>query len=93
MGAGRRAAAGRCGPGALTAHWHMRSPMAWRKDACLNAERSRTACHAHGAPFAIDTGLCTPGPSVGQRLRPVALTLNPAGEVHLAPGTSLETFS
>jgi nitrite reductase/ring-hydroxylating ferredoxin subunit len=67
--------------------------MAWRKDAYLNAERSRIVCHAHGAQFEIDTGLCTLGPCVGERLSPVPLTLNPAGEVHIADGLSLESFS
>lgn len=67
--------------------------MAWRKDAYLNAGRSHIVCHAHGAQFEIAIGLCTLGPCVGQRLSPVPLTLNPAGEVHLATGSSLESRS
>jgi nitrite reductase/ring-hydroxylating ferredoxin subunit len=69
------------------------APMAWRKDAYLNADRSLIVCHAHGAQFEIDTGLCTLGPCMGQRLTPIPLTLNPAGEVHIAAGHSLETYS
>ena len=38
------------------------TPMAWRKNAYLNAERGRIACHAHGALFAIASGLCLLGP-------------------------------
>jgi nitrite reductase/ring-hydroxylating ferredoxin subunit len=69
------------------------APMAWRKHAYLNAERSRIVCHAHGAQFEIDTGLCTLGPCVGERLSAVPLTLNPAGEVHIAAGIFQETVS
>jgi nitrite reductase/ring-hydroxylating ferredoxin subunit len=53
-------------------HW-ADTPMAWRKDAYLNADATRIVCAAHGAQFEIATGLCTLGPCVGQSLTPVAL--------------------
>ena len=44
------------------------APMAWRRDAYLNAEGTRIVCHAHGAEFVPDTGLCVQGPCRGERL-------------------------
>lgn len=51
-------------------HWPG-TPMAWRKDAYLNGDGSRIVCHAHGAQFDIETGLCSLGPCVGESLEPV----------------------
>jgi nitrite reductase/ring-hydroxylating ferredoxin subunit len=58
------------------------TPMAWRKDAYLNAEGSRIVCSAHGALFLPDTGECTRGPCLGQNLFPVALDCS-RGDVYL----------
>ena len=63
---------------------HHGTPMAWRKNAFLNAARDRIVCGAHGAQFEIDTGLCTLGPCLGQSLTPVPLHIHVSGEVHLA---------
>lgn len=41
---------------------HQGTPMAWRKDAYLDAAGERIVCAAHGAQFEIDSGLCTLGP-------------------------------
>jgi nitrite reductase/ring-hydroxylating ferredoxin subunit len=49
------------------------APMAWRKDAYLNAAGTQIVCAAHGAAFEPDTGLCVLGPCVGRRLTPVQL--------------------
>lgn len=57
------------------------APMAWRKDAYLNAARDRIVCSAHGAQFDIDSGLCRLGPCLGQRLQPVPLQIDPHGDV------------
>ncbi len=66
------------------------APMAWRKDAYLNGDRSRIVCSAHGAQFDIATGLCMLGPCLGQSLTRVPLTVDD-GEVFLAsPGLSPE---
>jgi nitrite reductase/ring-hydroxylating ferredoxin subunit len=52
------------------------SPMAWRKDAYLNADRNRIVCHAHGALFDIATGVCELGPCVGQSLLAVPVEVD-----------------
>jgi nitrite reductase/ring-hydroxylating ferredoxin subunit len=50
---------------------HHGTPMAWRRDAYLNAVGDRIVCAAHGAQFEIDTGLCVLGPCLGDHLSPV----------------------
>jgi nitrite reductase/ring-hydroxylating ferredoxin subunit len=70
---------------------HHGAPMAWRKDAYLNAARDRIVCSAHGAQFEIGTGRCTLGPCLGQALTPVPLTIDDDGEVHLAAPLPEET--
>jgi nitrite reductase/ring-hydroxylating ferredoxin subunit len=55
---------------------HGGTPMAWRKDAYLNAARDRIVCAAHGAQFDIATGVCTLGPCLGQRLQRVELVVD-----------------
>lgn len=70
---------------------HQGTPMAWRKDAYLNAARDRIVCAAHGAQFEIDTGRCTLGPCLGQSLTPVQLTLDDDGTVRLVACPSEET--
>jgi nitrite reductase/ring-hydroxylating ferredoxin subunit len=59
------------------------TPMAWRKDAWLDAGGTRIVCHAHGAQFDIETGVCTKGPCLGQALTPVALHIDAKGRVFL----------
>ena len=66
------------------------SPMAWRKDAYLNAERDRIVCSAHGAQFDIDTGACTLGPCLGQSLTALPWTLNDNDEIYLTLDPHLE---
>ncbi len=66
---------------------HHGTPMAWRKDAYLNAAGDRIVCAAHGAQFEIDSGLCTLGPCLGEHLRALPLALHHDGEVHLAADT------
>jgi nitrite reductase/ring-hydroxylating ferredoxin subunit len=66
---------------------HHGTPMAWRKDAYLDAARQRIVCFAHGAQFEIETGRCTLGPCLGAALTPVALSLHDDGEVHFAAST------
>jgi nitrite reductase/ring-hydroxylating ferredoxin subunit len=62
---------------------HHGTPMAWRKDAYLDAACERIVCAAHGALFEIATGLCILGPCLGEALKPVALTVYENGDVHL----------
>ena len=52
------------------------TPLAWRKDAYLDAARTRIVCAAHGAQFDIATGVCTLGPCLGQGLRRVTLQID-----------------
>jgi nitrite reductase/ring-hydroxylating ferredoxin subunit len=59
------------------------SPLAWRKDQYLNAARSHIVCSGHGALFEIATGVCTLGPCVGDRLKPIENSIDPLGQVHL----------
>lgn len=58
-------------------------PMAWRKNAYLNAGRDRIVCSAHGALFDISTGVCTLGPCLGQALEPMKVVLDADGAVYL----------
>lgn len=70
---------------------HYGTPLAWRKDTYLNADGDRIVCAAHGALFDIDTGLCTLGPCLGDRLTAQPLALHDNGEVHLTPAITQET--
>jgi len=56
-------------------------PMAWRKNAYLNANRDRIVCSAHGALFDIETGVCTLGPCLGQSLEPMTVVVS-AGSIY-----------
>ena len=51
----------------------------------LTADRGHIVCASHGALFDLDSGLCVAGPCPGRSLRPIAVTVTPAGEVRLAP--------
>lgn len=59
------------------------APMAWRKDAYLNADATLIVCHAHGAEFEISSGRCINGPCRGKSLTPVALELDADGDIYL----------
>lgn len=62
---------------------HHGTPMAWRKDAYLNAAGDRIVCAAHGALFEPDTGLCVQGPCLGESLRALPCMLTDDGELLL----------
>ena len=68
---------------------HEGTPMAWRRDAYLNAAGDRIVCAAHGALFEIDSGLCVLGPCLGDRLQALPWCLRGDELVLLAtrPGT------
>jgi nitrite reductase/ring-hydroxylating ferredoxin subunit len=57
------------------------APMAWRKDAYMSADGLRIVCHAHGAEFLPDTGLCVRGPCFGKRLCSVPIAVDASGNV------------
>ena len=71
---------------------HHGTPMAWRKDAYLNAAGDRIVCAAHGALFDIETGLCVQGPCLGDSLAPITLIVHKDGEVHLDSHNTEETL-
>ena len=65
---------GDCVRGWLNACPHVDgAPLAWRKDAYLSADGQAIMCYSHGAVFDLETGVCTGGPCIGQRLTPVSL--------------------
>lgn len=57
----------------LCPHYTGGTPMAWRRDAYLNADGSRIVCFSHNALFDPETGECTDGPCLGKRLRRIPL--------------------
>jgi nitrite reductase/ring-hydroxylating ferredoxin subunit len=65
---------------------HHGTPMAWRKDAYLDARGDHIVCSAHGATFEIGTGLCTLGPCLGQSLRAVPLSIGADGRIGIKDG-------
>ena len=51
----------------------------------LTADRGHIVCASHGALFSLDTGRCVAGPCAGRTLRPLPVSVSPAGTVLLAP--------
>lgn len=47
---------------------HNQMPLDYMQDKFLAKDGSVIICYAHGAHFDIDSGVCTSGPCVGQRL-------------------------
>ena len=70
---------------------HGGTPMAWRKDAYLNFERTRIVCAAHGAQFDIETGVCTLGPCLGQSLQAVRIKVAANRDITISPWGEEET--
>lgn len=60
------------------------APMAWKRHAYLSPDGRQIMCHAHGARFEPDTGLCVQGPCLGQYLQRVNLEIDAQGEIRLA---------
>ncbi|NRR31671.1 Rieske (2Fe-2S) protein [Oxalobacteraceae bacterium] len=57
------------------------TPMAWRRHAYLNAQRSHIVCAAHGALFEIANGACVRGPCLGQSLSALHVEIRDDGGV------------
>jgi len=75
--------------GALYAYWdacphYGDTPMAWRANEYLNADRNRLVCASHGAEFEIETGRCVLGAALGKSLRAALIEIDAAGEVRLS---------
>lgn len=66
------------------------APMAWRKDGYMNPAGTHVVCHAHGARFAPDSGLCVGGACLGRSLTPVAIETDDQGWVQLRITTTNE---
>jgi len=62
-------------------HYAGGTPMAWKTNAYLNGEGTHLACHSHGALFEVETGECTLGPCLGQRLTKVELVISANGDI------------
>jgi nitrite reductase/ring-hydroxylating ferredoxin subunit len=62
---------------------HGGTPMAWRKDAYLNGDRTRIVCAAHGAQFDIASGACTLGPCLGQSLTRVDIITTAEQDIYI----------
>ena len=75
--------------GALYAYWdacphYGDTPMAWRTNEYLNADRDRIVCASHGAEFEIETGRCVLGAALGKSLSAAPIEVSAAGEVRLS---------
>jgi len=52
---------------------HNHRPLDYAKDRFLSGDGSEIVCYAHGAHFAIESGLCTAGACLGGRLTELRL--------------------
>lgn len=67
----------------LCPHYEAGTPMAWKRDAYLDATGCYLMCAAHGALFEIETGACVQGPCLGKRLTRVPVHVDDTGAVRL----------
>jgi nitrite reductase/ring-hydroxylating ferredoxin subunit len=54
---------------------HRGTPLDWVPDRFIAPDREHFLCATHGALFRTEDGVCVAGPCFGDRLRPVAVTL------------------
>ena len=64
-------------------HYAGGTPMGWRANAYLNADKSKIVCASHGAIFNKVTGVCELGPCLGKSLTPVPLRIEADGQVYI----------
>ena len=62
---------------------HTGSPLDWHPDDFMSEDGCLIMCHTHGALFEIEDGFCVAGPCAGDRLTPVKVELDGAGNVVL----------
>ena len=62
------------------------APLAWRKNAYLSADGQAIVCYGHGALFDLETGVCTQGACLGQRLTPVSIARDAQDRLWLLRG-------
>jgi nitrite reductase/ring-hydroxylating ferredoxin subunit len=70
---------------------HGGTPMAWRKNEYLNADRNRIVCAAHGAQFEIGSGKCALGPCLGQALQTVDIFITNEQHIYIRRTSGEET--
>jgi nitrite reductase/ring-hydroxylating ferredoxin subunit len=71
---------------------HAGRPLNFMPGQFLTPDRELLQCHAHGALFEKDTGLCIAGPCVDESLRRIAVQLT-EGEVRLAEDLDTDRLS
>jgi nitrite reductase/ring-hydroxylating ferredoxin subunit len=54
---------------------HIGTPLDWTPDRFLSRDGRMLICATHGALFEIATGVCVSGPCLGDRLTPVACSV------------------
>lgn len=67
-------------------HYRGGAPMAWKRDAYLDAAGDHIVCFSHGALFDPESGDCVAGPCLGKRLRRIAVEEGADGEIRLTQG-------
>ncbi len=72
----------------LNACPHIGVPLDWAPGRFLSSDASRIVCSMHGAEFAIENGLCTSGPCLGDRLEVVMIEIRD-GIIHVAGDAGL----
>jgi nitrite reductase/ring-hydroxylating ferredoxin subunit len=54
---------------------HQGTPLDWVPDRFIAPDGEHFLCATHGALFRTEDGMCVAGPCFGERLKPVAVTL------------------
>lgn len=64
---------------------HTGAPLDWTENQFLSLDGKHIQCAMHAALFEIKDGVCVAGPCVGDRLTPIAVTIE-EDEVVVRPG-------
>lgn len=62
----------------------------WKKDIYLDKSQKHIVCAAHGALFEINSGTCTRGPCLGEKLQSLNIEIRNNGEVWWLPDANEE---
>ncbi|MEM6896162.1 MAG: Rieske (2Fe-2S) protein [Pseudomonadota bacterium] len=62
---------------------HQPTRLGFKRDRFMNKTGGQLMCAAHGALFSVETGECTIGPCIGERLVPLPIQLDEEGQVYL----------
>lgn len=55
---------------------HIGTPLEFRPDQFLTADKTRLLCSTHGAQFEIHSGLCVRGPCLGRSLKSLKIRVD-----------------